>query len=332
MNLCGTIWRTHLGSQEFCGTLASIAVLLGRKRLLKDKPTFHDINELLRIVFDAKIQQLYQCLRERGVPPELAVQKISKTIVDCCYDQPSLPLLDLPSTAANTNALLFLRDVAVLVELGAAIKAGDIGRIKHVLPLITLMMHGGGNTNYAPELLRLLYGIRHLWTDEWATRVLSSMLVNPKGTVGGWMPTDMMQENHNYLLKSIFAAKGSNMTWEHLQESISTNIKTFQDISRMFEQEVGVRSNSTKHKKPSYSEDIGMLQENLKGGGILWPFGACPHGPPAVNLQAVGEEKMVGGSIRKFLDNQTSLMGDAVDIEEAEGLENVLNDDIEFTV
>ena len=325
MNLCGTIWRTHLGSKEFPGTLASIACLLNRKGLSRDKIIFHATDELLRVVFDAKVQLLYQSLRDRGVSKELSVQSITESITKSYCSQPSPLLLGLPCTTANTNALLFLRDVAVYIELGAAIKAGDIGRIKHVLPFIVIMMHGGGNTNYALELLRLLYGIRHLWTDEWARRVLSSMLVNPKGVAGGWMATDMMQENHNYLIKAIFSAKGSNMSWEYLQDAISANIKTFQVISRMFEREVGIRSNSTRHKKPSTALDISRIQENFQGCGILWTSGECEQGPPVVDLQRVGEEKMVGGAIERFFDNHTSLRGNAVDIEEAEDLENVID-------
>jgi hypothetical protein len=332
MNLCGTIWRTHYGSKEFPGTLASIACLLNRKGLNNDKIVFHATDELLRIVFDAKVQLLYQFLRDHGVADRLDVQSVTEIITKSCCFQPSPSLLGLPCTTANTNGLLFLRDLVVYIELGAAIKAGDIGRIKHVLPFIVMMMHGGGNTNYALELLRLLYGLRHLWTDDWARRVLSSMLVNPKGIDGGWMATDMMQENHNYLIKTIFSAKGSNMSWEYLQDSISANIKTFQSISRMFEREVGVRPNSTRHKKPSTALDILRIQENFQSCGILWTSGECEQGPPVIDLRHAGEEKMVGSAIGRFFDNHTSLWGNAVDIEEAEGLENDLdqNQDIKI--
>ncbi|KAI8597881.1 hypothetical protein EDD21DRAFT_310195 [Dissophora ornata] len=260
MNLCGTIFRTHFGSPQFPGSLASIIILLSRKRLSKEKQEFKAADELLRIVFDAMVQSLYESLRQGDTSDELPIPKIAETITNSFCDLPSPSLFGLPCTTANINSLLFLRDVAAHVELSEAIKAGDIGRIKHLLPTITLMMHGGGNTKYALELLCLLYGIRHLWTDEWATRVLSSMLVNPKGCDGEWMATDMLQENHNYLLKSIFSSKGSNMTWEYLRDAISTNIRTFQSISRMFEREVGVGSNSTKHKKSSTASDISKIQ------------------------------------------------------------------------
>ncbi|KAF9117427.1 hypothetical protein BGW39_002190, partial [Mortierella sp. 14UC] len=313
MNLCGTIFRTHFGSLPFPGTLASIVVLLNRKRLSKEKQEFKAADELLRIVFDAMVQLLCESLRQDGTSDELDIPKVTATIIGSFCDLPSPSLLGLPCTTANINSLLFLRDVAVHIELSEAIKAGDIGRIKHVLPIITLMMHGGGNTNYALELLRLLYGIRHLWTDEWVTRVLSSMLVNPKGVDGGWMATDMLQENHNYLIKTIFSSKGPNMTWEYLRDSISTNIRTFQGISWMFEREVGVGSNSTKHKKPTTTSEISKIQGHLRDGGILCKSGQFDERIRVADIQHLGGVKMIGGSIGRFLDrHQTEY---AVDLE-----------------
>jgi hypothetical protein len=302
MNLCGTIFRNYFGCPRFPGTLSSFIIILGRRRLNKENPEFHATDELLRIVFEAMVQLLCKSLQKIGISDELDTTIFAETITKSFLGLPSPSLFGLPYTTANINALLFLRNVAVYIELSEAIKAGDIGRINHLLPIITLMMHGGGNTNYALELLRLLYGIRHLWTDEWTTRVLSSMLVNPKGVSDGWMATDMLQENHNYLIKSIFTSKGSNMTWEYLKDAISTNIRTFQAISRMFEREVGVGSNSAKHKKPSTALDISRVQEYLQDRGVLWGSGPCDQRTPVVDLQHLGGEKMVGGSIARFLD------------------------------
>jgi len=299
MNLCGTIFRTHYGSPVHTGSLAAINIFIDTKRLSKDKLEFKATDEFLRIVFDAMVKMLYKSLRKGGALDELDIPKLTETITNSFCGLPSPSLFGLPCTTVNANALLLLRDIAVHIELDEAIKAGDIGRISHLLPIITLMMHGGGNTNYALEMLRLLYGIRHLWTDEWATRILSSMLVNPKGIDGEWMATDMLQENHNYLLKSIFSAKGSNMTWEYLRDSISTNIRTFQAISRMFEREVGVRSNSTKHKKSSTAKERSTMEQYLQKNGILCEpeSSKCKQVVAVVDLQRLGGDKMVGGSI-----------------------------------
>jgi hypothetical protein len=325
MNLCGTIFKTHYGSSEFPGFLGSIVIFLDRKRLSKEKQEYKAADELLRIVFDAVVKLLCESLQQGDTLDELDIPRVSETIADSFCGSPSPSLFDLPCSIANINALLFLRDVAVHIELTEAIKAGDIGRIRHLLPVITLMMHGGGNTNYALELLRLLYGLRHLWTDEWVTKVLSSMLVNPKGIDGEWMATDMLQENHNYLLKAIFSSKGSNMSWEYLRDAISTNINSFQVISRMFEREVGVGTNSTKHKKPSTASDVSKVYGYLKRNGVLSKplSGKSTQGTEVVDLQCLGGCKMVGGSIMRFLDRHQ--LENAVNLEETEALESMTN-------
>ena len=115
------------------------------------------------------------------------------------------------------------------------------------------------------------------------------------------------------------------MSWEYLRDAISTNIRTFQAISWMFEREVGVGSNSTKYQKPSTTIDIDKIQGHLRGSGILWKPKSdhCDQGIPVVDLQCLGGGKMIGGSIARFLDRHR--LEDAVDLEETEALENVIN-------
>ncbi|KAF9342097.1 hypothetical protein BGX26_008368, partial [Mortierella sp. AD094] len=203
--------------------------------------------------------------------------------------------------------------------LGDAIKAGDIGRIRSILPTIALMMHGGGNTNYARELLRLLYGMRHTWTVEWERRVLSSMLVNPKGVTRGWMATDMYQETNNYLLKAIFAAKGPNMSWEYLRDYVSTNIRAFQEIARMFERAVGAKFHDPTHVRSS-EHDVYRVKEALQESGILtWGPSDDKRALPdlVVDLQREGGDKMAGGALDKFLNSNIDHHG-AAELEETE--------------
>ncbi|KAG0195260.1 hypothetical protein BGX33_003798, partial [Mortierella sp. NVP41] len=126
MNLCGTIFRTHYGSPGVPGTLASISILLDRKRLSKEKQEFKTADELLRIVFDAMVQLLWESLRRGGASDELHIPKFAETITNSFCGLSSPSLFGLPCTTANINALLFLRDVAVHIELTEAIKAGDI--------------------------------------------------------------------------------------------------------------------------------------------------------------------------------------------------------------
>ncbi|KFH63726.1 hypothetical protein MVEG_10419 [Podila verticillata NRRL 6337] len=329
MTLCATIYKTHLGTDgNVPGSLASFIDRLGSKGFSKEKPEFKATNELLRIVFDAMSIVLWESLHDKDTLVESDMSRVVDLVVDAIasLSQNECSLNGRPCTTADINALCFLRDMVVYIEFSDAIKAGDRGRIRCVLATIAMMMHGGNNSNYALELLRLLYGMRHAWTPEWETRVLSSMLVNPKGVPRGWMPTDMYQENNNYLIKTIFAAKGSNMSWEYLRDLISPNIRTFQDIARLFERGVDSKYNSTVHKKPSTKSDVEMVKESLQYSGILCASNLDNRPPPALvaDLLRVGATKMTEGAISRFL--QKNRRYDAVDIDEVEDNEHILNE------
>ncbi|KAF9322591.1 hypothetical protein BG006_002260, partial [Podila minutissima] len=329
MTLCSTIYRTHLGADANTpGSLASFISLLESKGFNKEKPEFKATDELLRIVFDATSMVLWETLHDADTSVELDMPRVVDIVINAITNlKQAKPLFNgRPCTMADINALFFLRDMTVFIEFSDAIKSGDCGCIRCVLPTITLMMHGGGNSNYALELLRLLYGMRHAWTPEWEKRVLSSMLVNPKGIPYGWMPTDMYQENNNYLIKTIFAAKGSNMSWEYLRDQISPNIRTFQDIARLFERGLNSKYNSTAHKKPSTKEDVDQVKSTLKFCGILWTSKRDNRPPPALvaDLQRIGAEKMANGAIGRFLKKNECY--NAVDMDEVEANENVVRE------
>jgi hypothetical protein len=329
MILCSTIYKTHLGADANTpGSLASFISLLESKGFNKEKPEFKATNELMRIVFDAMSMVLWESLHDADTPAELDMSRVVDIIINAIADlkQATPSLNGRLCTTADINALYFLRDMTVFIEFSDAITAGDRGRIRCILPTIALMMHGGGNSNYALELLRLLYGMRYAWTPEWEKRVLSSMLVNPKGVSCGWMPTDMYQENNNYLIKTIFAAKGSNMSWEYLRDLISPNIRTFQDIARLFERGVDSKYNSTAHKKPSTKEDVDLVKGALHFCGILWASKRDNRPSPAlvVDLQRVGAEKMANGAIGRFLKKNERY--DAVDMDEVEANEHVVSE------
>ncbi|ORZ06532.1 hypothetical protein BCR41DRAFT_296188, partial [Lobosporangium transversale] len=165
MVLCGTILRTHYGSFSSPGSLGFIISMLERKRLGMDTSNFHAADELIRHTFDAMVRRLWE------VEFRLEISDMR------AYE------FAMEYSNANANAVLFLRDTLAYIELGAAIKAGDVGRIKNVLETITVMFQAGGMKNYARELLR--------------KAVLASLLINTKGKENAWIPTDLYQEHNN---------------------------------------------------------------------------------------------------------------------------------------
>ncbi|GJJ71294.1 hypothetical protein EMPS_07069 [Entomortierella parvispora] len=154
MTLCSTIYKTHLGADANTpGSLASFISLLASKGFNTDKPEYKPTSELLKIVFDAMSMVLWEDLHT-SVESDMT-RFVDLVIYAIASLQHANPLLNgRPCTPADINALLFLRDMIVFIELSAAIKAGDLGRIRCVLPTVALMMHGGGNSKYALELLR----------------------------------------------------------------------------------------------------------------------------------------------------------------------------------
>lgn len=126
---------------------------------------------------------LWESLHDKDTSVESDMSRVVDLVVNAITNlsQNECSLNGRPCTTADINAICFLHDMVVYIEFSDAIKDGDCGHIRCVLATIAMMMHGGNNSNYALELLRLLYGMHHAWTPEWEKRVLSSMLVNPKG-------------------------------------------------------------------------------------------------------------------------------------------------------
>jgi hypothetical protein len=297
MVLASTILKTHWGSQKTPGSLCYFITVLEKKRISHDKPNFHDLDELLRHVFDAMVLLIWEIeLKTDEACTKVSVQPpLSSRVIE---DKVEVILKQYLSTRNNRNignqqsinATLFIRDMLLYIELGSAIKAGDIGRIEEIIRWLTLAFQAGGTKNYANELLRLHCGLFHSWKGKEKDVILSSMLVNTTGQPNRWIPTDLYQEHNNLLTKVVHAAKSSNLNWEILKTKISTNIRTFQDIARKVEKLFKAPHNGTNHSDPSAVADIDIIKGLCIQAGIF-VYGNTSPGPvvPAVkDLLRVG--------------------------------------------
>ncbi|KAG0300064.1 hypothetical protein BGZ98_009516, partial [Dissophora globulifera] len=287
MLLCSTILRTHYGSVATPGSLAFYIAMLERKRVNLDTPNHHAADEILRNTFDAMVRQIWETELETENLDKFAtdkfgidelqrdttgladfISKMSETIRQKYLI--NTPKLTQQFNNADVNALLFIRDMNVYIELSAAIKAGDVQRIEEVVKLIAVMFQAGGIKNYAKELLRLIYGFSYAWTEQEKAGILSSWLVNTKGKDNSWLPADLYQEHNNLLIKTVHAAKGSNMSWEVLADSVSMNIHLFSKISQIVEAEYdALHYNSSYHSTVSAEADIGKIIASLREHNIL---------------------------------------------------------------
>lgn len=57
-------------------------------------------------------------------------------------------------------------DVLLYLELCKAIQVGDVGQMENLIPSLLFRFAGGKNSNYAIEILELLQGFKHEFTEE----------------------------------------------------------------------------------------------------------------------------------------------------------------------
>ncbi|KAG0350518.1 hypothetical protein BGZ54_003769, partial [Gamsiella multidivaricata] len=105
------------------------------------------------------------------------------------------------------------------------------------LKWITIILQAGSSNNYGKELLRLHCKLRYAWSSQKKEEIMSSWLINTRGEKNHFLPADLFQEHCNLLIKTVYATKGSNATWDLLAEWISTNINTFATMSRQLEEQ-----------------------------------------------------------------------------------------------
>ncbi|KAF9016871.1 hypothetical protein BGZ52_005527, partial [Haplosporangium bisporale] len=315
MNLCSLMVKTYFGESDKPGSLSFYVARLKRKRISEGSSSFHAADELLRNVFDGMVLRLWK--------EELGIDS-SKTLDELGANQDTTTMLNQVFTAAeairarylvrpeanrkaygnaNTNAALFIRDMLVYIELGDAIKQGDVGRIEAVLMPITVMFQAGGTKNYANLLLRLAFDIRHTWTELRTDAIFSSWLVNTTGKAGGWIPSDLYQEHNNLYTKVRYAAKGSNRTFVNMSQDSSVNCRTYGFIKANVTKAFGVSHNSGFHSTVSAAKDVGRVVQSLEERGVLGinTRPAKDHTiTPAKDLYFLGQKNMIQGDLESF--------------------------------
>lgn len=275
MLLASLIFRTHYGQLSTPGSLAYNVAMLGRKRVSLDKPDFHAVDELLRHTFDAMVLTVFQEVlatenlekfvkgHSRRTVSERTMAALT-TIMERYFDAS----LDEFNGTASQNASLFLRDMLFYIELCSAIKAGDVGRIKEVLKWITVIFQCGMTRNYANEILHLHCGLSYSWSTKTREAVESSWLVNTTGQPNRFIPADLYQEHNNRMIKESHLSSGS-ASWEYSERAMSINIRSYQHIKSVVEEQYQISYSGTGHKKSPAILNIQRIVRSLKENQIL---------------------------------------------------------------
>ncbi|KAF9079332.1 hypothetical protein BGX23_004364, partial [Mortierella sp. AD031] len=158
MAVVKSILRTHYGSYDTPGSLAFNISMIGRKRIDRDAKNYHDVSELLKNTFDAMVRRIWlvamgkpdgrsglaECLKEEEERQGDDKARVAEDLVlkaNIITDKLFLRESELLQTLdpVDINAVLFLRDMCVYLELCASIKAGDIDRLEAVLGTLTII-------------------------------------------------------------------------------------------------------------------------------------------------------------------------------------------------
>ncbi|KAH9921532.1 uncharacterized protein BXZ73DRAFT_91794 [Epithele typhae] len=178
-------------------------------------------------------------------------------------DSPFNPLVNLNTgDMVYENTVLFLRDALLLREFDDAIRAGCSGRILRTLKVLAFAYRGLGRTKYAHEVLHLVHGLTTVWPERLRVIVLKNWLVNPTRMENAWVPVDLLQEHMNLMIKSIYKARGSNMSWSWF-EMISPCIITLRHLATQMNAFLGDKTGN-KHASPEASRDVASLRESME--------------------------------------------------------------------
>ncbi|EKM48930.1 uncharacterized protein PHACADRAFT_214588 [Phanerochaete carnosa HHB-10118-sp] len=248
--------------------------LLERKNLATPsvQGTFHhNLDELLHHVAEAHFRDAWCTIANVDSLDELrsrTPQELSKLASKLWEKLASTHALDKLCEKTNEaaddyfqQAVMFNRDILDYLELDDAIKTGDVGRVRDLLPRLLFRFLGGGHTNYVIEMLELIQALECEWPEDLKVWVLKyCWLGNTTGRPGCFSPFDLIQEHNIRDIKHIFAVFGPYATWEYIKK-ISAAIPTMRKVKDHVEADINHFRRGKTHTKPAKEIDVAKLQQ-----------------------------------------------------------------------
>ncbi|GJE94089.1 hypothetical protein PsYK624_102570 [Phanerochaete sordida] len=278
INLGFSFHHQYYGVPGSMGLKHAIDVL-DRKNLAKPsvQGTFHhNLDELLHHVAEAHFRDAacalagvdsLQDLRERS--PEALTELANEIWTKLASTQ---ALEELRSKKArdevHEQSVMFNRDILDYLDLDDAIRHGDVGRVRNLLPRLLFRFIGGGHSNYVTETLELIQALECEWPDDLKVWILQyCWLGNTTGRAGCFAPFDLIQEHNIRDIKHIFAVFGPYATWKYIKK-ISAAIPTMRKIKDHVEADINHFRRGKSHTKPAKEADVAKLQRVYATGKI----------------------------------------------------------------
>ncbi|KAI0693992.1 hypothetical protein BC835DRAFT_1488319, partial [Cytidiella melzeri] len=210
-------------------------------------------------------------------------------------------------------------DLLDYVDLDDTMKTGDVGRLEDLLPRLLFRFSGGPSSNYAIELLELLQGLRHEWTDELKSFVMRyCWLANTTGRKGTFLAFDMLQEHNIRDIKHIFAVHGPFSSWEYIKK-ISASIPAQRRIKEHVEEEFNHfwrgKSHTTPESENNITSLLGHYRQGKPGPHVHKPGRHLSSHPPNYVANGSNAQKL-SAAIKRWSKKCVSLISTEEDFDE----------------
>ncbi|KAJ3818577.1 hypothetical protein F5880DRAFT_1682852 [Lentinula raphanica] len=163
-------FHLYLGTSGAIGSLRHAFDVLKRKGLITTAtkgPFWHHLDEAIYHISEAHFLASWLSLT-RYSPTKLR-DLACKLVRERASHHALRKLEKLPKDAQDSvlrQSIMWNIDVLPYLDLRDAIRKGDVGRMENLLPMLLFRFIGGGNSNYAGEVLSLLQGLRQEWPPE----------------------------------------------------------------------------------------------------------------------------------------------------------------------
>ncbi|KAL0956796.1 hypothetical protein HGRIS_002915 [Hohenbuehelia grisea] len=289
MALANSLHAQYLGTSSGIGGLSQAFELLKRKGLINPSikgPFWHHLDEALHHISEAHFRACWiqvggvTTLAELKSRNATELQTMAGTIVTEHASRAALiKHAKLPENQQDEvwkQSTMWNMDVLAYIELRAAIRAGDVGRMEDLLPTLVLRFAGGGNSKYTIELLELIRGLRTEWTEDIKAYVKRNCwLFTRSGKPGSFLSFDLGQEENICDIKVVSIKAESQDTYQYVQVNYSSlgpgaNMQYLSDILpaiptlRKVKDSVNsqfsmLRGRGRKHGIPDKKHDIATL-------------------------------------------------------------------------
>lgn len=282
MTFALSLYKQHYGSSSSVGQLRHAFDVLHKKKMSSPAakgPFWNDVDEALRHISEAHFRTCWleltgvsklDELKQRS-PEELHAFAVN--ILDRYGSMAALVRLreQLPSDKRDLvqeNSIMWNADILPYLELTAAIKHGDIGRMEDLLPTILFRFAGGGNFKYTVEMLELLQCLHHEWPLELRKFVKEHCwVVNREGLRNSFVAVDQAQEQNIKDIKVTYRSIGPGATWSYLQ-MVSPAIPTLRAVQRHFESQFGTLARGSRHGEVSKDLDVKTMTDHYRAAKL----------------------------------------------------------------